>query len=104
MQSNAEALAVQEQMRRIAGGDNEERTSMRRELLHSQRGQLGRFLLRCLGELRIAVRKPEPGEVACAEQLRDGTAGARETSQRWPRPLRAPSTAPRRSANAPSPS
>ena len=77
---NAEALAVQEQMRRIAGGEPEERTSMRRELLHSQRGQLGRFLLRCLGEMRIALRKPEPGEVACAEPLRDGTAGARETS------------------------
>jgi len=77
---NAEALAVQEQMRRIAGGEQEERTSMRRELLHSQRGQLGRFLSRCLAELRIALRNPEPGGVACAEPLRDGSAGARETS------------------------
>ncbi len=77
---NAEATAVQEQMRRIAGGETDERPPVQRGLMESRRGGLGHFLLRCLGELRAALTVAEPGPVACAEPLRDGTAGSREPS------------------------
>jgi predicted acylesterase/phospholipase RssA len=72
----AEVTAIQEQMRRVAGGVAEERTAMQHELLRSRRGRLSRFLLRCLGEMRAIASLPGLGH--CAERLRTGTAGVGE--------------------------
>jgi predicted acylesterase/phospholipase RssA len=72
----AEVTAIQEQMRRLAGGVAGERTAMHHELLRSRRGRLSRFLLRCLGEMRAIATLPSLGH--CAEPLRTGTAGVGE--------------------------
>ena len=82
-QLQAEAVEIQEEMARIAGAGDASRPKLHPELLRSPRREaLGRFLLRCLGDLRRAAERganPETLQLGnCAEPLRDGTAGNNE--------------------------
>ena len=86
-QLQTEAVEIQEEMARIAGASDGDRPKLRLELLRSPRREaLGRFLLRCLGDLRRAAERgadPETLQLGdCAEPLRDGTAGASERNAR----------------------
>jgi predicted acylesterase/phospholipase RssA len=80
-QLQAEAVDIQEQMARIAGAGDDDRPTLHRDLLRSPRREaLGWFLLRCLGDLRLAAERgadPETLQLGnCSGPLRDGTAGA----------------------------
>jgi len=78
----AEAGAVQEEMARVAGAGDESPGS-HEEFLKSPRPEaLGRFLLRCVADLRGAIERRielESGQFEqCAGPLRNGSAGADE--------------------------